>query len=188
MRLFKLFVESTKMKILDTRFRALKVIKEITHYDKRGYFREILRNTFFKNKNFIFWCVSKSKKNVLRGLHIQPEFKQDKLVSVIKGKIFDVVLDLRKRSKTYGKHYAITLSDKNSTSLFIPAGFVHGFCGLENENLILYGFTKYRSRKDDVGILWNDDMLKIKWPIKKPILSKKDKNNMTFKKFKSLYL
>ena len=62
MRLFKLFVESTKMKILDTRFRALKVIKEITHYDKRGYFREILRNTFFKNKNFIFWCVSKSKK------------------------------------------------------------------------------------------------------------------------------
>ena len=115
MRLFKLFVESTKMKILDTRFRALKVIKEITHYDKRGYFREILRNTFFKNKNFIFWCVSKSKKNVLRGLHIQPEFKQDKLVSVIKGKIFDVVLDLRKRSKTYGKHYTITLSDKNST-------------------------------------------------------------------------
>ena len=176
------------MKIINTKFFGLKIIEGVNHYDKRGYFRETFKNNFFKNKNFIFWCVSKSKKNVLRGLHIQPKFQQDKFVSVVKGTIFDVVLDLRKRSKTYGEHYTITLSDKNSTSLFVPAGFAHGFCGLEKENLILYGFTKYRSRKDDVGILWNDEMLKIKWPIKKPILSKKDKNNMTFKKFKSLYL
>ena len=176
------------MKIFDTKFYGLKIIKGSNHYDRRGYFRETFKNSFFKNKKLIFWCMSKSKKNVLRGLHMQTIYQQDKFVSVIKGKIFDVVIDLRKKSKTYGKIYSITLSDKNSTSLFIPAGFAHGFCGLENENLVFYGCTNYRSKKNEVGILWNDDMLKIKWPIKKPILSKKDKNNMTFKKFKSLYL
>ena len=175
------------MIIINTKFHGLKIIKGINYYDNRGYFREVLRNTFFKNKNFIFWCVSKSKKNVLRGLHIQPKFQQDKFITAIKGKIFDVVLDLRKKSKTYGKYYSITLSDKNSTSLFAPAGFAHGFCGLESENLILYGFTKYRSKKNEVGILWNDDYLKIKWPIKKPIISRKDKNNISFDKFKNLY-
>jgi len=175
------------MKIFNTKFHGLKIIKGINFHDKRGYFREVFRNTFFKNKNFIFWCVSKSKKNVLRGLHIQPKFQQDKFVSVIKGKIFDVVLDLRKKSKTYGKYYSIILSGNNSTSLFVPTGFAHGFCSLENDNLILYGFTKYRSKKDEVGILWNDVSLKIKWPIKKPLISSKDKINIIFEKYKNLY-
>ena len=131
--------------------------------------------------------MSKSKKNVLRGLHMQTKYQQDKFVSVVRGKIFDVVVDLRKKSKTYGKHYSITLSDKNSTSLFIPAGFAHGFCCLENENLVFYGCTNYRSKKDEVGILWNDKTLKVKWPIKKPTISSKDKNNITFRKFEDLY-
>mgnify|MGYP000545407299 CR=1 FL=1 len=173
------------MKIINTNFHGLKIIKGINYHDKRGYLREIFKNSFLKNEKFIFWCISRSKKNVIRGLHLQTKFKQGKFVSVIKGKIFDVVLDLRKRSKTYGKHYAIALSDKNSTSLFIPAGFAHGCCGLENENLILYGFTKYRSKKNELGILWNDKALKIKWPTTKLILSKKDKNNITFEKFNS---
>ena len=95
---------------------------------------------------------------------------------------------MRKNSKTYGKYCATTLSDKNSTSLFIPSGFAHGFCALENENLVLYGLTNYRSKKNEIGILWNDNVLKIKWPIRKPIISKKDKNNITFKKFNNLYL
>ena len=176
------------MKIFNTKFHGLKIIKGINHYDKRGYFREAFKNNFFKNKNFIFWCLSKSKKNVLRGLHLQKKFQQDKFVSVVRGKIFDVVVDLRKKSKTYGKHYSITLSDKNSTSLFIPAGFAHGFCCLKNENLVFYGCTNYRSKKDEVGILWNDKTLKVKWPIKKPTISSKDKNNITFEKFKNLYL
>ena len=175
------------MKIFDTKFYGLKIIKGSNHYDRRGYIRETFKNNFFKNKKLIFWCMSKSKKNVLRGLHMQTIYQQDKFVSVIKGKIFDVVIDLRKKSKTYGKIYSITLSDKNSTSLFIPAGFAHGFCGLENENLVFYGCTNYRSKKNEVGILWNDDMLKIKWPIKKPIISEKDKSNITFKKFNNLY-
>ena len=131
--------------------------------------------------------MSKSKKNVVRGLHIQKKIQQDIIVSVVKGKIFDVVVDLRKNSKTYGKYCATTLSDKNSTSLFIPSGFAHGFCALENENLVLYGLTNYRSKKNEIGILWNDNVLKIKWPIRKPIISKKDKNNITFKKFNNLY-
>ena len=171
------------MKIISTRFHGLKKIKGINYSDKRGYFREIFKNNFFKNKKLIFCCVSKSKKNVIRGFHLQKKLQQDKLISVIKGKIFDVAVDLRKKSKTYGKHYSITLSEKNSTSLFIPAGFAHGFCGLENDNFVFYGFTNYRSKKDEVGILWNDDSLKIKWPIKKPIISSKDKNNITFEKF-----
>ena len=173
------------MKIISTRFQGLKKIKGINYSDKRGYFREIFKNNFFKNKNFIYWCISSSKKNVLRGLHLQKKFQQDKFVSVVKGKIFDVVLDLRKKSNTYGKYHSIILSDKNFTSLFIPAGFAHGYCCLENENIVLYGLTNYRSQKNELGILWNDKALKIKWPTTKPILSKKDKNNITFEKFNS---
>ena len=176
------------MKIIHTKFYDLKIIKGVNHYDKRGYFREIFKNNFFKNNKMIFWCMSRSKKNVIRGLHLQKKFQQDKFVSVVRGKIFDVVVDLRKKSKTYGKHYSITLSDKNSTSLFIPAGFAHGFYCLENENLVFYGCTNYRSKKDEVGILWNDKTLKVKWPIKKPTISSKDKNNITFEKYKNLYL
>jgi len=84
--------------------------------------------------------------------------------------------------------FSIILSDKNSTSLLIPAGFAHGFCGLEKDNLVFYGCTNYRSAKDEVGILWNDKSLKIKWPIKKPIVSSKDNNNITFKTYNKLYL
>ena len=175
------------MKVLKTRFQGLKLIKSTNFYDKRGYFREILRNNLLKKKKFIFWSISKSKKNVLRGLHLQTKFKQAKFVSVLKGKIYEVVLDLRKKSRTYGKYYGTILSDKNSTSLFVPTGFAHGFCALENESLVLYGMTNYRSRANEVGILWNDDVIKIKWPVKKPIVSKKDKNNLTFKKFNNLY-
>ena len=171
------------MKIINTNFYGLKKIKEINHYDKRGYFREIFKNNFFEKKKIVFCCISKSKKNVIRGFHLQKKFQQDKLVSVIKGKIFDVAVDLRKKSKTFGKHYSIILSEKNSTSLFIPAGFAHGFCGLENDNLVFYGLTNYRSKKYEVGILWNDKTLKVKWPVTKPILSRQDKNNVTFEKF-----
>ena len=108
---------------------------------------------------------------------MQKKIQQDKFISVVKGRIFDVVLDLRKKSRTYGRHFSITLSDKNSTSLFIPAGFAHGFCGLEKENIVFYGCTNYRSKRNEIGILWDDKKLKIKWPVKNPVISKKDENN-----------
>ena len=175
------------MKIVNTKFQGLKIIKGINYYDNRGYFRETFKNSFFQNKKFVFWCMSKSKKNVIRGLHLQKEFRQDKFVSVVKGKIFDVVVDLRKKAKTYGKKYSIILSEKNSTSLFIPAGFAHGFCTMAKENLVFYGCTNYRSKDDEIGILWNDSELKIKWPIKNPIISQKDKKLRTFYDFKKFY-
>ena len=176
------------MKILTTPLKDLRIIKGKNFYDNRGYFREIFKSKLVKNKNFIFWGMSKSKKNVVRGLHIQRKIQQALFVSVIKGKIFDVVVDLRKNSKTFGKYMYNTLSGMNSTSLYVPSGFAHGFCGLENENIVLYGISNYRSKKNEVGILWNDKILKIKWPVKKPIISKKDKNNITFEKFNNLYL
>ena len=99
---------------------------------------------------------------------------------------FDVVVDLRKKSKTYEKKYSIILSENNSTSLFIPAGFAHGFCALANENLVFYGCTNYRSKNNEVGILWKDSELKIKWPVKKPIVSKKDRRLGTIHDFKKI--
>ena len=167
-------------------FKDLKIIKNFVHKDKRGYFKELLKEKKF-NTRFPFTVMSFSKKNVIRGLHIQRKKSQGKFISVIKGKIFDVAVDLRKKSKTFGKHYSIILSEKNSKSIYIPPGCAHGFCALEKENIIVYSCTNYRDKKTEVGILYNDKNLKIKWPIKKPILSKKDKINLTFKEFIKKY-
>jgi len=176
------------MKIINTKFQGLKVIKGVNHHDKRGYLREVFRNEFFTNKKLTFWIMSKSKKNVIRGLHLQKKFQQGKYVSVLQGKIFDVAVDLRKKSKTFGKYFSIILSEKNSKSIFIPPGFAHGFCGLDKNNQVLYGCTNYRSKKNEVGILWNDSSFKIKWPVKKASISTKDKKNITFKIYKDTFL
>ena len=175
------------MKIISTKFSGLKVIQSKSYKDSRGLFKEDYKKKFFKNKNFVFGCTSSSKKNVIRGLHLQTKYSQEKYVSVLKGAIIDVAVDLRKKSKTYGKHYKIILSDANAKSIFIPAGFAHGFLALKKENIIYYTCTNYRSAKHEVGILWNDKDLKIKWPIKNPVISKKDKKNIKFTVFKKLY-
>jgi dTDP-4-dehydrorhamnose 3,5-epimerase len=170
------------MKIKSTKFKGLKIIQSKIYRDNRGFFKEDFKQVNF-SKKFIFGCTSRSKKNVLRGLHIQTKNSQGKHISVLKGSIFDVVVDLRKKSKTFGKYYSIILSDQNGKSISIPEGFAHGFIGLEKENIVYYFNTKYRSTGNEVGIHWKDKDLKIKWPIKKPILSKKDKNNLTLKEF-----
>ena len=175
------------MKIISTKFSVLKVIKSKSYKDNRGLFKEDYKKKFFKDKNFVFGCTSSSKKNVVRGFHLQTKYAQAKYVSVLKGAIFDVVIDLRKKSKTYGKHYKIILSDENAKSIFIPAGFAHGFLALKKENIIYYTCTNYRSAAHEVGILWNDKDLKIRWPIKNPIISKKDKKNIKFSEYKKLY-
>ena len=112
---------------------------------------------------------------------MQKRFQQGKYVSVVKGKILDVVVDCRKKSKTYGKHFKIILSEKNCKSIFIPPGFIHGFLGLDKENIIIYSCTNYRDKNSEIGIKWNDKDLKIDWKIKKPILSKKDAKNLEFR-------
>jgi dTDP-4-dehydrorhamnose 3,5-epimerase len=175
------------MKIISTKFSGLKVIQSKSYKDNRGLFKEDYKKKFLKNKNFVFGCTSSSKKNVIRGLHLQTKYSQEKYVSVLKGAIIDVVVDLRKKSKTYSKHYKTILSDENAKSIFIPAGFAHGFLALKKENIIYYTCTNYRSAKHEVGILWNDKDLKIKWPIKNPVISKKDKKNIKFTDFKKLY-
>ena len=176
------------MKIQSTEFAGLKIISSKNHKDRRGFFREDFKKKFFKDKKFIFGCTSSSKKNVIRGLHLQTRFSQGKYISVLKGSIFDVAVDLRKNSKTFGKHFKIVLSDDNAKSLFIPAGFAHGFLGLKKENIIYYICTNYRSRNNEVGLVWNDKNLKINWPIKNPILSEKDKRNITLKEFANKHI
>jgi dTDP-4-dehydrorhamnose 3,5-epimerase len=171
------------MNIYKTSFSGLKLIKGKIYYDFRGFFKEIFKKNKIKSHDPIFWCMSKSKKNVLRGLHLQTQDSQEKFVSVIKGRILDVVVDLRKNSKTFGKHFKIILSEKNAKSLLIPGGFAHGFVGLQNENIILYSNNNYRSKKSETGIMWNDKKLKIKWPKKKFIISRKDKNNLSFDEY-----
>ncbi len=173
------------MKILKTPIKDLLVIKNKRFVDSRGYFRELLIEKILQKK-FCFNVVSVSKKNVIRGLHFQIKKPQGKFISVIKGKIIDVAVDLRKKSKTFGKHFKIILSDKNCTSIFIPEGFAHGFGGLDNENIIVYSCTNYRYQKGERGLIWNDKDLKINWGIKKPILSSKDKINLTFKEYQNI--
>ncbi len=173
------------MKITKTSFKDLIVIKNKSYKDKRGYFKELLRENEIRKK-FSFLVMSYSKKNVIRGLHLQQKKTQGKFVTVIKGKIYDVVIDLRKKSKTYGKKYSIILSDKNSKSLYVPEGFAHGFCALDKDNYVVYSCTNYRDKKSEIGIKFNDKKLNINWPTRSPILSKKDKQNQSLKKFLEL--
>ena len=170
------------MKLIKTKFKDLLVFEKKYFTDNRGYFLELYKRKIIK-KDFPFTCISYSKKNVIRGLHLQTKNTQAKYVSVLKGKILDVVVDLRKNSKTYGKTFKIILSEKNSKSLYIPEGFAHGFCGLEKENYMLYSCSNYRDKESEIGIIWNDKNLKIKWPKIKVIISKKDKNNISFEEF-----
>ena len=160
-------------------------------FDDRGYFMEfynekkfkknILENLSFKQDN-----ISCSKKNVLRGMHFQlPPFEQGKLVQVIKGKALDVVVDLRKGSKTFGEHLRIELSGNNKKKLWIPPGFAHGFLSLENDTILSYKCTNYYSKDHEMDLLWNDENLNIDWGIENPIISEKDKVATKFENFNS---
>ena len=139
------------MKLYKTKFKDLIIFKSKNFKDSRGLLREITLEKYLKKK-LIFTLVSKSKKNVLRGLHLQTKKIQGKYVSVLKGKILDVVVDCRKKSKTFGKHYKIILSDKNATSIYIPPGFAHGFLALDKENIVLYSCTNYRNKDSETSL------------------------------------
>ena len=173
--------------IQKTKFKDLFLIKNTAHKDQRGYFKELIRENKLKKK-FPFLVMSFSKKNVVRGLHIQTKKPQGKFITVIKGKIFDVALDLRKKSKTFGKIYSCVLSEKNSNAIFIPPGFAHGFQSLDRETYVMYSCTKYRDKKSEITIDLNDKNLKIKWPSKIKILSKKDKKGISFLNYKKNYI
>jgi dTDP-4-dehydrorhamnose 3,5-epimerase len=160
-------------RVSKTNIKNLLIIEGKQYTDNRGYLRELLLEKEIDRK-FKFAIVSKSKKNVLRGLHFQNNKPQGKYISVLKGKILDVAVDLRKKSKTFGKTFSIILSEKNCKSIYIPPGFAHGFQALENENIVVYNCTELRSINNEYGIKFNDPKLKIKWPLSKPIITKKD--------------
>ena len=178
------------MKVQNTKFKNLKIIQQKKHGDNRGNLRETFRKKIIKWDELIFDYATTSKKNVLRGFHFQTKFKQAKYVNVIKGKILDVVIDLRKKSKTFGKIFKIILSKKNAIGLYIPRGFAHAYYSYDDENIIYYKLDNYYKPHFESGIIYNDKKLNIRWPNRKIILSKKDKSLNSFdyfcKKFKSL--
>ena len=172
------------MKLLKTKLNGPKIIKSKLFYDKRGYLRETFRNHLTKDLDFPFDVMSFSKKNVLRGLHIQTKSPQAKIITVTHGKILDVAVDLRKRSKTFGKYVSIIISDKSDFSFLIPKGFAHGFLCLSKKCTVNYKCSEYRSPKFEKTLAWNDNSIKIKWPIRKPILSKKDSDGLELDSFR----
>ena len=163
------------MRLLLTKIKDIKKVKTKIFKDKRGFFKEIYKNKILKKK-FIFDVMSYSKKGVLRGLHIQTKFPQAKLITVTSGKIMDVAVDLRKNSKNFGKYYSTIISQDSDFSLFIPEGFAHGFLCLSRTCTISYKCSEYRNKKSEKTLRWDDEQVNIKWPVKKPILSLKDKN------------
>ena len=165
------------------KIKGIKIFKSKIFFDKRGYFQEVYKKKKISSKELVFDCLSNSKKNVIRGLHLQTKNPQGKFLTVLKGKIFDVLLDLRKNSKTFGKHFSIYLTNNSYCSIYIPKGFAHGYCCLEKENIIYYSCTNYREKNYEIGIAWNDKDLNIHWPIKKPIISLRDKKNFSFKEY-----
>jgi len=175
------------MKIIKTKFQGLKVIKHFRNIDKRGSLRETFNKKIINWENFVFEYNTLSKKNVLRGFHFQHKNQQAKLITVLRGKIFDCVIDLRKNSKTFGKYFSIILSEKNCTSLFIPKGFAHAYYSYEKLNIIYYKLSDYYKPGYEDGIIWNDKNFKINWPTKKPLLSTKDKNHQTFETYLKRY-
>tara|TARA_B100001063_G_scaffold207213_1_gene202966 strand:- start:819 stop:1358 length:540 start_codon:yes stop_codon:yes gene_type:complete len=166
--------------ISKTKIKNLLVVDGKQYSDNRGYLRELVSEKKIGSK-FKFTIVSKSKKNVLRGLHFQNNKSQGKYISVLKGKILDVAVDLRKNSKTFGKYFSIILSEKNCKGVLIPPGFAHGFQTLEKENIVCYSCTEYRSIGNEHALKYNDPQLKIKWMKDKLTMTKKDRNAKTLK-------
>ncbi len=167
---------------LETPISGLLIIEPTIFSDGRGYFLETYRKNEFEelgiNVDFVQDNRSKSKKGTLRGLHFQVNHPQAKLVQVLMGKVFDVAVDIRKGSPTFGKSFGVILDDELKRQFFIPEGFAHGFLTLSDEAVFAYKCSDYYQQEDEGGILWNDPDLKIEWPQKdvgRLILSDKDK-------------
>ena len=175
------------MKLINTKFAGLKIVQQKKHGDTRGYLRETFIKKIIKWDDLIFDYSTTSKKNILRGFHFQSKFSQAKYVSVLRGKILDCVIDLRKKSKTFGKSFSIELSEKNCLSLYIPEGFAHAYYSMSNLNIIYYKLSNYYYPKYEDGISWKDPSVKNIWPTKNPLLSKKDKNLKNISNFIKIY-
>lgn len=182
-----------KFNFINTPINELFIIEPRVFQDDRGYFMETYNYKDFKKAGldmiFVQDNQSKSTKGVLRGLHLQRNHMQGKLVRVTKGEVFDVAVDLRKNSKTLGKWYGCILSQENKRQLYIPEGFAHGFLVLSEEAEFAYKCSDYYYPKEEYGIIWNDPDINVLWPldkIDKVILSEKDRSLNTFREYISL--
>ena len=185
------------MNFIETKLQGVIICEHKIHADERGYFVETFRldelEKFTQKKwNFVQDNESLSQKGVLRGLHFQlPPFAQSKLLRVIKGRVLDVVLDIRRNSATFGEFVAVELSGQNKRQMLLPQGFAHGFLVLENDTIFAYKVDNYYSKECDRGILWSDSKIGINWgdfyDLNKIILSQKDKTQPLLSEVKELF-
>lgn len=177
------------MKVIDTPIKDLKLIEPKVFGDDRGFFMETFRDNWFKknvaNVEFIQENHSKSTHGILRGLHYQIKEPQGKLVRVISGEVYDVAVDLRKSSDTFGNYFGVNLSSDNKRQLWIPEGFAHGFYVMSEIAEFSYKCTNYYAPNHERSLIWNDDHININWPIPTeddslPTMSKKDLNGLSF--------
>ncbi len=167
------------MKIIDTKIPDVKILEPQVFGDERGFFMETFRDEWFKqyvaDRTFVQENHSKSVKGVLRGLHYQTENTQGKLVRVTKGEVFDVAVDIRKNSSTFGQWVGEILSEANKRQLWVPEGFAHGFYVVSDEAEFVYKCTDYYNPKAEHSLIWNDETVGIEWPLAgEPSLSGKD--------------
>jgi dTDP-4-dehydrorhamnose 3,5-epimerase len=177
---------------MEIKERSMKDVFEIVlnpHLDGRGFFmRTFDRNIFEKAGINYHWLQENHSRSenkfIIRGLHFQfPPFAETKLIRCIKGAVWDVFVDLREASDTFGQWDSIELSEENKKMILIPRGFAHGFCTLSDISEVVYKVDNFYSKENEAGVIWNDPDLKIRWPVQDPILSEKDKQNMTFREF-----
>jgi len=166
------------MNVLETSLSGLKIIEPKVFGDQRGYFLEIWNRKRYAevgiDVDFVQDNLSLSRSGVVRGLHYQYPETQGKLVYVLQGEVFDVAVDIRKDSPTFGKWEGVVLSDENKRQLYVPEGFAHGFCVLSETALFAYKCTALYNPQVEGGILWNDPEIGIDWPVTDPVLSEKD--------------
>ena len=174
------------MKVTESRIKGVYTIEPDVYKDDRGFFMETFHNERYRkllgiNLDFVQDNISRSSKNVLRGMHFQRNYPQGKIVKASRGEILDVIVDLRKDSPTYGTWESFKLSEQNKLQVWIPPGFAHGFLVMSDSADFEYKCTEYYHPEDEHCLMWNDPEVKIDWPTNDPILSEKDKKGLSLK-------
>lgn len=168
------------LEVRETELPGVLVVTPRVFRDERGFFLESFNEAAFGDAGlptrFVQDNHSRSAKGVLRGLHYQLRHPQGKLVRVVRGRIFDVAVDIRRGSPTFGKWVGVTLDDSETSALWVPHGFAHGFCALSDDVDVTYKCTDFYAPSDERGVLWNDPLLRIEWPVKNPIVNAKDQS------------
>ena len=173
------------MRIEPAGIPGLLIIEPTVHGDERGFFMECYQRDRYAEaglpREFVQDNLSRSARGILRGLHLQHPHGQGKLCSVLEGEVFDVAVDVRVGSPTFGRWRGVTLSSENKRQLYVPPGFAHGFCVVSDHALFLYKCTDFYSAENELGVAWNDPEIGIDWPIESPRLSAKDLDNPRLK-------